>query len=87
MSERRIQLTDDQYERLSAGLNADKFAGKFLAAMLNEFCEARVKEQERTWNTIYRLAGVSRNDAEYVTVDWVNRCIVVKEKDNAETEN
>ena len=87
MPERRIELTDDQYDRVVCALNSYKFAGEFLASLLHEFCEKQVKEHERAWDMIYSLAGVSRDYAGRVSVDWVNRCIIVREKDGDKTES
>ena len=81
MTERTVPLTDDQYTTLRNTFDLEHVVVDVLGKLAQQLAEDRAKQQRKAWDTIYRLAKTAPSDSNKVTVDWINRCIVVKVDD------
>lgn len=75
MKERRIPLTDEQFERLEEDHLSLDAVSCLLGQAIVEAAEERGKRTAEFWKSVHRIAGDQSNKRR-LSVDWVNRCIV-----------
>ena len=76
MTDRIEPLTDQQFDRVWRDKSNTTEIGKVLAAMAIKLGEQLAVDDQLFWESVARLA---KADHQVCTIDWVNRCIRVKE--------
>ena len=77
MSERQVPLTDEQYKTLYGDFQWERQMPDLLVSMIEQLMDRLTARRRQAWDAIYRLSE-SDPKHDHVTVDWLNRCIVVK---------
>lgn len=78
MPECRVELTDSEYYLLLKLLCGNRSDKVFL-------CELGTGPSYPAGSTLRLLAELFRENNGRVSIDWLDRCIIVREKDNAES--
>lgn len=77
---KRVQLSDEQYQMCYIATETSKRVGKILAAATVEAARLSAKDEDNMWTVCERLLGLKRTEC-FISLDWVNRCVVAKEID------
>ena len=75
MKERIVPLTDDQFDRLDEDRRKMDQVGIIVSSTIRKLAESLARDDRIFWQQVERLAEAR---SRVCTVDWVNRCIVVK---------
>jgi len=77
--ETRIDLTDEQYERLRQAKDELETIPEVLGKSMAEASRQLVQMRTLFWESVRRL--VDRPNDNRLRVDWVNRCVVITESE------
>lgn len=81
--DKKIQLTDDQYDRLWRDREAFNLMGKVLGRAIKEATELAAEQEQNFWKVVERLADTTMLKNK-LSVDWINRQIIVSDHGNEE---
>lgn len=84
MTERRIPLTDEQFDRLWLEHETMETVSQVLADTVMIVAKEKAKKLKLFWESIRNLTGKDPANNSH-TIDWVSREIIVKEKDHHAT--
>ena len=76
MTERIIDLDNQQYKELYKVFHGAEVAPRLLADMLQELIEQMAYDVAESWDEVYRLAEADR-ETENVKICWVTKSILV----------
>ena len=74
-AERRVKLTDSQFELLYENMTGAQDA-VFLGEVLDAAIKKRQLRDRLAWESVRMLLGAEAD--EEVAIDWVNRCVFVR---------
>jgi hypothetical protein len=76
---RRIKLTDEQYDLLNEDFRSLRILGDVVSNVLMAVSREAARQEIEIWKTVHSLAEVDRS--EDCKVDWITREIIVSKKE------